>query len=232
MGALTQVALIAASCCAGPIRSLVVVVVVVCCCCIPYQLALIPDFCTLCPDPCTLTFAPCTYGVSLLSIGATIPLAQVVVVTSCNLRWWCFILQPLVQIVHLHMWWFTLCNLRWWCFFIYPHWRKYCTCNRATWWSVYIYIYISTVQVLWLPVHYLSQWLDEKAPPAQVAEGDSTTCASGLSAKVTEWKSTRQHALMLVLMLLTIAPCTCGGTDLCTLCLWWSWPLHFAHRFW
>ena len=36
-----------------------------------------------------LTFAPCAYGVSLLSTGATIPLAQMVVVTSCNLRWWC-----------------------------------------------------------------------------------------------------------------------------------------------
>ena len=34
MGALMQVALIAATCCAGPIRSLVVVVVVACCCCI------------------------------------------------------------------------------------------------------------------------------------------------------------------------------------------------------
>ena len=45
--------------------------------------------CALTFAPCTLTFAPCTYGVSLLSTGATIPLAQVVVVTSCNLRWWC-----------------------------------------------------------------------------------------------------------------------------------------------
>ena len=111
MGVLTQVALIAASCCAGPIRSLVVVVVVVaCCCCIPYRLALM----------LALTFAPCAYGVSLLSTGATIPLAQVVIVTSCNLRWWCFILQPLAQIVYLHTWWLTLCNLRWWCFFIHP----------------------------------------------------------------------------------------------------------------
>ena len=47
-----------------------------------------PDLCTLCPDlcTCTLTFAPCAYGVSLLSTGATIPLAQVVVVTICNLH--------------------------------------------------------------------------------------------------------------------------------------------------
>ena len=103
MGVLTQVGLIAASCCAGPIRSLVeVVVVVACCCCIPYRLALMlaRTFapCVLTFAPCTLTFAPCAYGVSLLSIGATIPLAQMVVVTSCNLRWWCFILQPLAQI--------------------------------------------------------------------------------------------------------------------------------------
>ena len=122
--ALTQVALIAASCCAGPIRSLVVAVVVACCCCIPYRLALMLALtvapCVLTFAPCTLTFAPCAYGVSLLSTGATIPLAQMVVVTSCNLRWWCFILQPLAQIVHLHTWWFTLCNLRWWCFFIHP----------------------------------------------------------------------------------------------------------------
>ena len=97
--AFMQVALIAASCCAGPIRSLVVVV----------------DLCT-----CTLTFAPCTYGVSLLSTGATILLAQAFVVTRCNLRWWCFILQLLAQIVHLHTWWLALCNLCWWCFFIHP----------------------------------------------------------------------------------------------------------------
>ena len=125
MGAITQVALIAASYCAGPIWSLVVVVVVVaCCCCIPYRLALMLALtfapCVLTFAPCTLTFASYAYGVSLLSTGATIPLAQMVVVTSCNLRWWCFILQPLAQIVYLHTSWFTLCNLRWWCFFIHP----------------------------------------------------------------------------------------------------------------
>ena len=121
MGALTQVALIAASCCAGPIRRWWCG-----CSCmlllhpVPTSANAGPDLCTLCPDLCTLTFAPCAYGVSLLSTGATILLAQVVVVTSCNLRWWCFILQPLAQIVHLHTWWLTLCNLRWWCFFIHP----------------------------------------------------------------------------------------------------------------
>ena len=106
MGALTQVALIAASCCAGPIRSLVVVVVVACCCCIPYRLALLLALtfapCVLTFAPCTLTFAPCTYGVSLLSTGATIPLAQMIVVTLCNLHWWCFFIHPLAQILHLH----------------------------------------------------------------------------------------------------------------------------------
>ena len=43
-----------------------------------------------------------------------------------------------------------------------------------------------TVQVARAQVQYLSQWLDEKAPPVQVAEGDTTTCASGLSAVVAE----------------------------------------------
>ena len=36
--------------------------------------------------PCILTFEPCACGVFLLSTGVNIPLAQVVVVTSCNLR--------------------------------------------------------------------------------------------------------------------------------------------------
>ena len=90
--------------------SVVVVVVVVCCCCIPYRqvLMLPPTF-----APCVLTFAPynrtfrlCACGVSLLSTCANIPLAQVVVVTSCNLRSWCFFIQPLAQIVHLHTWWY------------------------------------------------------------------------------------------------------------------------------
>ena len=85
-------------------------VVVACCCCIPYRQALMlpPTF-----APCVLTFAPynltfrlCACGVSLLSTCANIPLAQVVVVTSCNLRSWCFFIQPLVQIVHLHTWWY------------------------------------------------------------------------------------------------------------------------------
>ena len=85
-------------------------VVVACCCCIPYRLALMlaPTFapCVLTFAPYTLTFGPCACGVSLLSTGANIPLAQVVVVISCNLRSWCFFIQPLAQIVHLHMWWY------------------------------------------------------------------------------------------------------------------------------
>ena len=58
--------------------------------------------------------------------------------------------------------------------------------------SVTIYNYTTTtdhhhtVQVAWVQVQYLRQWKDEKAPPAQVAEGDATTCASGLSALVPE----------------------------------------------
>ena len=82
--------------------SVVVVVIVACCCCILYRLALMLS---LTFAPCVLTFGPCACGVSLLSTGANIPLAQVVVVTSCNLRSWCIFIQPLVQIVHLHTWW-------------------------------------------------------------------------------------------------------------------------------
>ena len=43
-----------------------------------------------------------------------------------------------------------------------------------------------SVQVAQVPVQCLRQWLDEKAPPVQVAEGDTTTCASGLSVLVAE----------------------------------------------
>ena len=103
---LTQVAVIAASCCAGHI----------CmvgggggCCCIPYRLVLMlaATFapCVLTFAPYILTFGSCACGVSLLSTGANIPLAQVVVATSCNLRSWCFFIQPLAQIVYLHTWW-------------------------------------------------------------------------------------------------------------------------------
>ena len=83
--------------------SVVVVVVVACCCCILYRLALML---ALTFAPYILTFGPCACDVSLLSTGANIPLAQVVVVTSCNLRSWCFFTQPLAQIVHLHTWWY------------------------------------------------------------------------------------------------------------------------------
>ena len=58
-----------------------------------------PDLCTLCPD--LFTLHPDLYTLRLWCYpsftGATIPLAQVVVVTSYNLRTWRF----------------TLCNLRW-----------------------------------------------------------------------------------------------------------------------
>ena len=106
--ALMQVGLIAVSCCVCHICMVGGVVVVVACrCCIPYRLALMlaSTF-----APCVLTFAPsswpCACGVSLLSTGANIPLAQVVVFTSCNLRRWCFFIQSLAQIVHLHTWWY------------------------------------------------------------------------------------------------------------------------------
>ena len=109
--ALMQVALISASCCVGLSAWSVVVVVVIACCCIPYRLVLMlaPTF-----APCVLTFAP-----YILTFNWTLRLwcfpsfiwckhftAQVVVVSSCNLRWWCSFIQPLAQIVHLHTWWY------------------------------------------------------------------------------------------------------------------------------
>ena len=47
-----------------------------------------------------------------------------------------------------------------------------------------------TVQVAWVQEQFLHQLLNEKAPPVQVAEGDTTVCAGGLSALVAEWKGT------------------------------------------
>ena len=47
-----------------------------------------------------------------------------------------------------------------------------------------------TEQVTRVQVHYFHQCLDEKAPPVQVAEGSTTTCANGLSALMAEWNST------------------------------------------
>ena len=43
--------------------------------------------------PGVLTFGPGACGVFLLPTGTYIPLAQVVVVTSCNLHWWSFFIQ-------------------------------------------------------------------------------------------------------------------------------------------
>ena len=63
-------------------------------CCIPLQFALM------------LTFAPCAGGVFFPSTGVNTPLAHVVVITHCNLRWWCFFFQPLAQILYMHS-----CNL-------------------------------------------------------------------------------------------------------------------------
>ena len=120
-------------------------VVVACCCCILYRLALMlaPTFapCVLTFAPYILTFGPCACGVSLLSTGANIPLAQVVVVTSCNLHSWCFFTvtstdSPLAHVVVSPS---ATCTGG---AFSSIHWRKYCTCTRATctvwWWSVVV----------------------------------------------------------------------------------------------
>ena len=110
----------------------VVVVVACCCCILyRLALMLAPTFAPLCPDLCTLhpdlwtlslwcfpsfnwcKYSTCTGGgchqlqLALVVLfhsatSADSPLAHVVVSPSCNLRWWCFFIQPLAQILHLH----------------------------------------------------------------------------------------------------------------------------------
>ena len=130
--------------------SVVVVIVVTCCCCIPYRLALMLALifapCVLTFAPYILTFRPCACGVSLLSTGANIPLAQVVVVTSCNLHALMVLFtEPLAQIVYLHTWWhhplqFALVVL------FHPATgantalapRQLALCGGGQWWYIYI----------------------------------------------------------------------------------------------
>ena len=133
---------------------MVVVVVFACCCCILYRLALMLALtfapCVLTFAPCVLTFAPyiltfapCACGVSLLSNGANIPLAQVVVVTSCNLCQYVGLFHsatstdsPLAHVVVSPS---ATCAGG---SFSFIHWRKYCTCTWATctvwWWAVVV----------------------------------------------------------------------------------------------
>ena len=100
--AITQIAVIAASCC---VRHICMVGGGGGCSCMLLLHPVLtsvdadPDPCTLCPDLCScMAFGPCACGVSLLSTGAIIPLAQVVVVTSCNLCWWCYIYIIILQL--------------------------------------------------------------------------------------------------------------------------------------
>ena len=98
-----QVVLIAASFCAAHIMlsawSMVLVVVASCCCCISYRLALMLVL-TFASGVLTIVAYSC--GVFFLSSGANIPLAQVVAVISCNVRWWCSFMKLQVQILRLH----------------------------------------------------------------------------------------------------------------------------------
>ena len=145
--ALTQAALITTSC-RAVIWSVVVVVVVACCCCILYQPALML---ALIFAPCILTIAPCARGVFHLLTGANIPLAQVAVVTSCNLRW---VLSHAATSADS-----PLANM-----VVSPsatsasgasssiHWRKYSTCPQETctvWWYILAATTICDI-LLWL----------------------------------------------------------------------------------
>ena len=124
----------------------VVVVVVACCCCILYRLALMlaPTFapCVLTVAPYILTFGPGACGVSLLSTGANnstctgggchqLQLALVVLFHSATSAD-----SPLAHVVASPS---ATCAGG---AFSSSHWRKYCTCTRATctvWWYIYIF---------------------------------------------------------------------------------------------
>ena len=94
----------------------VAVVVFECCCCILYRLALMV---VLTFAPSVLTFAPCACGVILLSTSTSTPLAHLVVVTGCNLRWWCFP-SAIGADTPCTGGGATLCNLHWWSFSFHP----------------------------------------------------------------------------------------------------------------
>ena len=166
-------------------------VVVACCCCILYRLALMlaPTFapCILTFATYILTFGPCTCGVSLFSTGANIPLAQVMVITSCNLHSWCIFIQPLAQIVHLHMWWHHPLQLALVVLFHSPTGAntslapgQLALCGGGQWWwyiylSIYLYViyivrwevhsrYIRPKVAAWSRTHYLCTWLGNALP--------------------------------------------------------------------
>ena len=124
--ALTQVALIAALCCAGPISGQWWFILLLHP--VPTSADAGPDLCMLHPDLSTLhshldlwcfpffnwcKHSTCTGGeCHLLQLAMVVlfpaatsadsPLAHVVVCTLSNLQWWFFFIQPLAQILHLH----------------------------------------------------------------------------------------------------------------------------------
>ena len=120
-------------------------------CCIPWRLVLML---ALTFASCIFTFVPCTCGVSLLSNGANIPLAQVLIVTSCNLCWWCFIIHPLLQIVHLHTWWYLSLQR-----VLVPislsHWCKHCPFTWATC-TVWSYVCYNYSTLSWVSCFYFT----------------------------------------------------------------------------
>ena len=72
-----------------------------------------PDLCNLCPgictlrsDLCTLHHDLCTFCLWFFNWCKHSTCTPVVVVTSCNLCWWCFFVLPIAQMLHLHMWWY------------------------------------------------------------------------------------------------------------------------------
>ena len=123
--------------------------------------------CILTFAPCTLTFAPCACGVILLS---TTPLAHIVVVTGCNLRWWPFILQSLALTLPAP----AVVSLAAICIgglFPYTHWHTY-TPIALEQLALCGIVYIDK-----LPVPYTPQWQDLR-DSFSIQELSPTGCCS------------------------------------------------------
>ena len=76
-----------------------------------------PEICNLCPDLCTLH--PDLWALCLWCFPS-FNWCKHSTCTGGNLRWWCFSIQPLAQIVHLHTWWYHLLQLALVVHFIQP----------------------------------------------------------------------------------------------------------------
>ena len=118
----------------------------------------------------------------LVAASCSYRLVHKMVLTLCNLHWWCFSFHQTAQILHLHSWWSSQLALVVFFLRALAHLLmrilQLALCGGGI---IYIYyIYHRTVQVTRAQVRYLRQWVEGKTPPAQVTMGETTMCASGV----------------------------------------------------